>query len=311
MAGDVKAMTQVASPPVSTAAKEISGDVARKVRQTAKRTMDDVAMTPFLRKITFFSSGGSFLDGYVLSLIGVALTQIVPAFGLTDDWSAAIGASVLVGIFAGTIAGGYLTDIIGRKKMFIIDLVAIGLFSLLSVFVAEAWQLVAARFFIGVFVGADYPIATSLIAEFTPKEHRSISMGMVSAAWYLGATVAAVVGYGLYGMKTVEMVARQRRGTLRGAAHRAARHPRIASVAGKQGARCRGSGRDGPSVRPRCGACSREAGGQDAAGNADARRVSQAHGISRGVHLVPGGAHVCHLHLRARDHDRLRAGRGP
>ncbi|MFR7494095.1 MAG: MFS transporter [Adlercreutzia sp.] len=85
--------------------------------------------------------------------------------------------------------------------MFIIDLVAIGLFSLLSVFVAEAWQLVAARFFIGVFVGADYPIATSLSAEFTPKEHRSISMGMVSAAWYLGATVAAVVGYGLYGME--------------------------------------------------------------------------------------------------------------
>lgn len=201
MASDVKAMTQVASPPATAAAKEISGDMARKVRQTAKRTMDDVAMTPFLRKITFFSSGGSFLDGYVLSLIGVALTQIVPAFGLTDVWSAAIGASVLVGIFVGTITGGYLTDAIGRKKMFIIDLVAIGLFSLLSVFVAEAWQLVAARFFIGVFVGADYPIATSLIAEFTPKEHRSISMGMVSAAWYLGATVAAVVGYGLYGVE--------------------------------------------------------------------------------------------------------------
>ena len=48
---------------------------------------------------------------------------------------------------------------------------------------------------ISVFVGADYPIATSLIAEFTPKHHRAISMGMVSAAWYLGATVAALVGY--------------------------------------------------------------------------------------------------------------------
>ena len=52
-------------------------------------------------------------------------------------------------------------------------------------FCADPLQLVAARFFIGVFVGADYPIATSLIAEFTPKQHRSISMGMVSAAWYL------------------------------------------------------------------------------------------------------------------------------
>lgn len=56
--------------------------------------------------------------------------------------------------------------------------------------------LVIYRFFIGVFVGADYPIATSLITEFTHKHHRAISMGMVSAAWYLGA-VAAVVGFAL------------------------------------------------------------------------------------------------------------------
>ncbi|MDY3129014.1 MAG: MFS transporter, partial [Berryella intestinalis] len=157
----------------------------------SERSMDDAAMTPFLRKITFFSSGGSFLDGYVLSLIGVALTQIAPQFDLTGTWSAAIGASVLLGIFVGTIAGGYLTDLIGRKKMFVVDIVAIGLFSVLSVFCSTPLQLVIARFFIGVFVGADYPIATSLIAEFTPKRHRSISMGMVSAAWYLGATAAA------------------------------------------------------------------------------------------------------------------------
>ncbi len=37
-----------------------------------------------------------------------------------------------------------------------------------------------------------------MIAEFTPTHHRSISMGMVSAAWYLGATAAAFVGYALY-----------------------------------------------------------------------------------------------------------------
>ena len=171
---------------------------AASVKRKAKKTIDDVAMTPFLRKIAIFSSGGSFLDGYVLSLIGVALTQITPMFNLTAPESAAIGASVMLGILVGTIVGGYLTDAIGRKKMFIIDLVAIALFSILSVFCTNPWELVAARFFIGVFVGADYPIATSLIAEFTPKKHRSVSMGMVSAAWYLGATVAAFVGYFLY-----------------------------------------------------------------------------------------------------------------
>lgn len=199
MMEEVKALTQVASPPMLAAAG-VSGAI-EKTKNAARKTIDDVAMTPFLRKITLFSSGGSFLDGYVLSLIGVALTQIVPHFNLTTAWSAAIGASVLLGIFVGTILGGYLTDVIGRKKMFVVDIVAIALLSILSVVASTPAQLVAARFFIGVFVGADYPIATSLIAEFTPKKHRAISMGMVSAAWYLGATVAAFVGYALYGVE--------------------------------------------------------------------------------------------------------------
>lgn len=225
MSNEVKKNTTVASPPeegthrlpdvgpdvrstksYKTMRSRVSPDgmaealrhLPARTKKVAKKTIDDVQMTPFLRKISFFSSGGSFLDGYVLSLIGVALTQITPMFNLSSVESAAIGASVMLGILVGTIAGGYLTDIIGRKKMFIIDIVAIALFSVLSVFASTAWELVAARFFIGVFVGADYPIATSLIAEFTPKKHRSISMGMVSAAWYFGATVAVVVGYFLY-----------------------------------------------------------------------------------------------------------------
>lgn len=161
---------------------------------------DEAKMTGFLKKVTAFSSGGAFLDGYVLALMGVALTQIVPSFELTVQWSAAIGASVLAGIFVGVILGGYLTDRIGRRRMFIIDIVAIGIFSVLSIFATTPLQLVLARFFIGVFVGADYPIATSLIAEFSPKRHRAVSMGIVSAAWYLGATVAAFVGFALYGI---------------------------------------------------------------------------------------------------------------
>lgn len=204
MTENIKDKTKVGSPP----AKAVQGDDvsineggSAKAKSGMRKTLDDVAMTPFLRKVTLFSAGGSFLDGYVLALIGVALTQITPMFDLSPAWSAAIGASVMLGIFFGTIAGGYLTDRIGRRKMFIIDIVAIGLFSVLSVFSSSPLELVLARFFIGVFVGADYPIATSLIAEFTPKEHRSISMGMVSAAWYLGATTAAFVGYALYPME--------------------------------------------------------------------------------------------------------------
>ncbi|MFQ9741953.1 MAG: MFS transporter [Slackia sp.] len=149
------------------------------------------------------------------------MTRIVPMFNLTAAESAAIGASVMVGIFFGTIFGGYLTDAIGRKKMFTIDIIAIAVFSILSVFATTPLQLVLARFFIGVFVGADYPIATSLIAEFTPKKHRSVSMGMVSAAWYLGATVAAVVGIASTASRTAGNGCLKRRCAVR---HSAGRH---------------------------------------------------------------------------------------
>ncbi|MCL2782622.1 MAG: MFS transporter [Propionibacteriaceae bacterium] len=160
--------------------------------------IDDAPMNRFLVKVTVFSSGGSFLDGYVLSIIGVALTGVTAALALTTTDAAMIGAASLAGIFFGALAGGRLTDSLGRRLMFLIDVSAIGLVSLACVFAGSAWQLIVLRFLLGFFIGADYPIATSLIAEFVPRKHRSIGMGIVSASWYLGATVAAFVGYILY-----------------------------------------------------------------------------------------------------------------
>jgi MFS family permease len=65
---------------------------------------------------------------------------------------------------------GYLTD--RRQFMYIADLIALALFSILSAFAGEAWQLVILRFLLGVAIGADYPIATSLLAEYSPKKYR-------------------------------------------------------------------------------------------------------------------------------------------
>jgi len=165
--------------------------------ERAQRTIDDVEMSPFLRKVVLFSSGGSFLDGYALSIIGVALVQLGPALGLTATDQAMIGAASLAGIFVGSILAGRLTDGLGRRTMFILDVTAIGVTSLASVFVASPWQLIVLRLLLGFFVGADYPIATSLITEFVPRRARATGMGVVSIAWYVGATAAAFVGFAL------------------------------------------------------------------------------------------------------------------
>ena len=79
----------------------------------------------------------------------------------------------------------------------VIDLVVIAVLSVLCAFVHTPPMLVILRFLVGVAVGADDPIATSMIAEFSLRKYRAAAMGVIAAAWYLGANVAALVGFAL------------------------------------------------------------------------------------------------------------------
>jgi putative MFS transporter len=104
--------------------------------------------------------------------IGVALTQAEAPLGLGSVETGLIGASALVGIFFGGLVFGYVTDRIGRQTMYTLDLVLLIVGSLLCLLIQEAWQLMALRFLLGVAIGADYPIATSLLVEFVPRRGR-------------------------------------------------------------------------------------------------------------------------------------------
>jgi putative MFS transporter len=79
--------------------------------------------------------------------------------------------------------------------MYIANLVALSVVSVLSAFVTDAWQLVALRFALGVMIGADYPIASSLLAEFVPSRYRGRLLGALFAAFGVGAAMAAGAGW--------------------------------------------------------------------------------------------------------------------
>ena len=151
--------------------------------------------TPFLKKITIFAGGGVFLDGYILVIIGIALVQLDPILGLDSFWSGLSGASSLLGILIGSLIFGYFTDLVGRKVMYLLDLAAIIVLSVFSMFIDSALGLVVLRFLIGLAIGADYPISTSLLAEFTPTKYRGLMMGIVMVIWYVGAIASTFVGY--------------------------------------------------------------------------------------------------------------------
>ncbi len=152
-------------------------------------------MSPFQKKITFFGSGGPFLDGYVLVIIGLALMQLVPAWNLTDAETGLLGAATLIGVLIGGPMGGLITDKMGREKMYVIDIITIILLSVAQYFVADITQLAVLRFLIGLAIGADYPIASTLVTEFSTKDHRGFMVGLLNCIWYVGAVAASIVGY--------------------------------------------------------------------------------------------------------------------
>lgn len=159
--------------------------------------IDDAPLNRFHKKLTLYSAGGPFLDGYALTIIGIALITMEPDLGLSGTETGLVAAAALVGIFAGGGVFGYVTDRVGRQVMYVADLLVLTLASLASAFVTETWHLVALRFVLGVAIGADYPIASSLLAEFVPSRHRGKLLGSLFVVWAAGAAAAAACGWAL------------------------------------------------------------------------------------------------------------------
>ncbi|WP_052412546.1 MFS transporter [Streptomyces mutabilis] len=149
----------------------------------------------FHRKLFLLSSGGPFLDGFILSIIGVAITGAEKDLGLTTFLEGMVGAAALVGVLVGGVVFGWLTDRVGRQAMYTIHLVVLIVASALSLGVTDAWQLIALRFVAGLAVGADHTIATALLSEWLPSNRRGRTMGALVAMWFVGASTAYFVGY--------------------------------------------------------------------------------------------------------------------
>jgi len=67
-----------------------------------------------------------------------------------------IGAATLLGILVGALVFGALTDRLGRRIMMIVDLAVFVVASLLQGFAANAGEILALRFILGVAIGADF-----------------------------------------------------------------------------------------------------------------------------------------------------------
>lgn len=151
-------------------------------------------------KITALSAAGVFLDGYDISIIAVALTIITGISGFsyvnTPLGKGLMAASTTIGMLFGAITFGYITDIKGRKFMYIWDMVIfIVLTALISGVSFNFDSLFIFRLILGVAIGADYAISTTIISEFSPVKTRGKLLATNVSAWWVGSAVAYTIGF--------------------------------------------------------------------------------------------------------------------
>lgn len=132
------------------------------------------------------------MDVALLSFIMVALRQ---EWGLSGEEAGLLGTGNLVGMAIGAMAGGYLADKIGRKPVFLTTLLLFGAASLASAFATGFFSMLLLRFVMGLGLGAELPVASTLVNEFAPAEKRGRTVVLLESFWAVGWIIAAVISY--------------------------------------------------------------------------------------------------------------------
>lgn len=158
-------------------------------------TIDDAPLNSFHLRVVAYTTGGYFVDGYILGMIGIALALLAPQLGLGAVWTGLIGASALAGIFIGGLIFGWVTDKVGRQTMYVADLILFVVASVLQFFVEGPLALFVLRLIMGIAIGADYAIGSALLSEFLPRKQRGSLLACLNAIWTVGFVAAYVAGY--------------------------------------------------------------------------------------------------------------------
>lgn len=164
-------------------------------RLTRSQRLDRLPYTRKHNRLLMGSGVGWALDAMDIGLISFIMAALAQEWDLTNtevSWLASIG---FVGMAIGASVGGLLADKIGRRQVFALTMLVYGIATGLSAFSTGLGVLIAFRFVVGLGLGAELPIASTLVSEYAPKRIRGRVVVALESFWAVGWLAAACIGY--------------------------------------------------------------------------------------------------------------------
>ncbi|KAJ8085429.1 hypothetical protein PM082_004245 [Marasmius tenuissimus] len=191
--------------------KNLASTVLDDRRRAALEEVDTAAFSWFHVKVCAVVGIGFFTDAYDIFAISIASTMLGFVYGATTDegnygvelsQSQDLGIKVAtpIGTFIGQLLFGWLADVVGRKRMYGVELIIMIVATFAQALSGSApavtiiGVLIVWRFLLGIGVGGDYPQSAVITSEFASTNIRGRMMNAVFACQGWGNLTAALVG---------------------------------------------------------------------------------------------------------------------
>ncbi|QCI12891.1 MFS transporter [Pseudomonas putida] len=134
------------------------------------------------------------LDGLEVTLAGSVSGALKesPALAMSNTEIGLAGATYIAGAVLGALFFGWLTDRLGRRKLFFITLFLYIGATAATAFSWNLWSFLLFRFLTGAGIGGEYTAINSTIQEFTPARYRGWVDLTINGTFWIGAALGAL-----------------------------------------------------------------------------------------------------------------------
>jgi MFS family permease len=158
-------------------------------------------VTPYQWLVLIIASAGWVFDAFEGQIFNITRNQLLTDIlkvGSNDPTIKNYGdiflAIFLVGGTVGGLLFGSLADKWGRRPTMAVTILMYSIFSGLTFFADNLWEVAALRFLVAMGVGGEWAVAASLVAEIFPPRARAHASGIFHATSVLGTWIAALAG---------------------------------------------------------------------------------------------------------------------
>src|SRR5579863_217209 len=159
--------------------------------------MDEAKPSKLQWKIMFISGMGFFTDAYDLFIIGVVMTMLKPLWHVGKLEEGLVESTALLAAAIGALLFGRVADMLGRKRIYGVEVLVLAAGAIGSAFSPNIWWLIGLRFILGVGIGGDYPVSATIMSEYSGKASRGMMVTLVFAMQAAGLIVGPLLASAL------------------------------------------------------------------------------------------------------------------